>query len=77
MCVSRVGQVRSTDGTVAVVQVAGGERSVPLVALGADARLVESGDWLLLHTGFAVRRLDAGEARELRAVLDDTGGGAP
>jgi hydrogenase maturation factor len=74
---SRVGQVSSTDGAVAVVLADDGERAVPLVALGADARLVEQGDWLLLHSGLAVRRLDTGEARELLAVLDDTGGGAP
>jgi hydrogenase expression/formation protein HypC len=77
MCVSSVGQVRATDGAVAVVLAGGRERAVPLLALGATARTVEPGDWLLLHTGLAVRRLDSGEAQELLAVLDDTGGGAP
>jgi hydrogenase maturation factor len=78
MCVSRVGQVRTTDGAMAVVMAGDGERAVPLVALGDEARLVEAGDWLLLHTGLAVRRLDSREATELLAVLDDTrGGGAP
>jgi hydrogenase maturation factor len=63
---------------MAVVTCGDGELAVPLVALGDEAQLVEAGDWLLLHTGLAVRRLDAREATDLLAVLDDRrGGGAP
>jgi hydrogenase expression/formation protein HypC len=77
MCVTRVGEVRASDGEVAVVTVDGRDRDVPLVVLGDEAAAVLPGDWLLLHTGLAVRRLDAREAAELRAALDEIEGSAP
>ncbi len=77
MCVSQVGQVRAADGAVAVVTLDGADRDVPLVALGDEAASVAPGDWLLLHTGLAVRRLDPASAAELLAALDETIGGRP
>jgi len=37
------------------------------------------GDWVLVHAGFAIQRLDAAEARATFAVLDDlaAAGAAP
>jgi hydrogenase expression/formation protein HypC len=77
MCVNRIGQVRATDGTVAVVAFDGAARDVPLVALGDEAAPVAPGDWLLVHTGLAVRRLDPAGAAELLGTLDETIGGRP
>jgi hydrogenase assembly chaperone HypC/HupF len=77
MCVNRLGHVRTSDGAAAVVTVEGRDRDVPLVALGDEAASVVPGDWLLLHTGLAVRRLDAREAAELRAALDEIERSAP
>ncbi len=77
MCVTRVGEVQASDGAVAVVAVDGRERDVPLVALGDEAAAVLPGEWLLLHTGLAVRRLDPREAAEMLAALDEIEGGAP
>jgi hydrogenase maturation factor len=71
MCVTRVGEVRASDGEVAVVTVDGRDRDVPLVVLGDEAASVVPGDRLLLHTGLAVRRLGAREAAELLAALDE------
>jgi hydrogenase assembly chaperone HypC/HupF len=73
MCVSQPGRVRATHGPIAVVTVDGRDRDVPLVALGDEATAVVPGDWLLLQTGLAVRRLAAAEAAELVATL----GGVP
>jgi hydrogenase maturation factor len=47
------------------------------VALGDEAAAVLPGEWLLLHTGLAVRRLDPREAAEMLAALDEIEGGAP
>ena len=33
----------------------------------------ELGDWILIHAGFAIQRLDAREAEETWAVLEDLG----
>jgi hydrogenase expression/formation protein HypC len=76
MCMSQLGGVRAADGTVAVVELDGRLQRVPLVALGDQAASVAPGDWLLLHTGLAVRRVDATEAAELGAALHETNGGA-
>jgi hydrogenase maturation factor len=75
--VSQLGRVRATDGMTAVVDLAGRVRQVPLVALGDDAVAVAPGDWLLLQTGLAVRRLEVAEAAELRAALAATKGEPP
>lgn len=77
MCMSQLGRVRAADGTLAVVELDGRLRRVPLVALGDQAGSVVAGDWLLLQTGLAVRRLDATETTELGAALHETEGGAP
>jgi hydrogenase maturation factor len=77
MCLSQLGCVRAADGTIAVVELAGRLQRVPLVALGDQAASVAPGDWLLLQTGLAVRRVDATAAAELGAALHETKGGAP
>jgi hydrogenase maturation factor len=77
MCVSQLGRVRAADGTIAVVELDGRLRRVPLVALGDQAGSVVAGDWLLLQTGLAVRRLDATEIADLAAAFHETDGGAP
>lgn len=77
MCMSQLGRVRAADGTIAVVELDGRLLRVPLVALGDQAGSVVAGDWLLLQTGLAVRRLDATETAALGAALHETDGGAP
>jgi hydrogenase maturation factor len=77
MCMSRLGRVRAADGTIAVVELDGRLQRVPLVALGDQAGSVVAGDWLLLHSGLALGRVDATEAAELGAALHEANGGAP
>jgi hydrogenase maturation factor len=77
VCVNQLGRVRATRGPIAVVTVGGRDRDVPLVALGHEGAVVVPGDWLLLQAGLAVRRLDARDVVELRALLGETEGGAP
>ncbi len=75
MCVAVPGEILSldTDGT-AVVDFGGTRRTVSVALLEAAA----PGDYVIVHAGFALHRVDPEEAREtlelLRSVLDDEAG---
>lgn len=45
--------------------------NVGLLAGGPDA--VDVGDWVLIHVGFAMSRIDEEEARATRAFLEQLG----
>ncbi|WP_158588063.1 HypC/HybG/HupF family hydrogenase formation chaperone [Actinomadura logoneensis] len=60
--------VRIDDGTAVVVR--GEARTgVSLVILDMEGVSVATGDWLVVHTGIAVRKISAAEAAELAAEL--------
>ena len=79
MCVCIPGQVTEiTDAAnrLALVKVAGVSRQVSLACIVDDMHPVEScvGDWVLIHVGFAMSRIDEAEARktlELFAALGE------
>ena len=79
MCVCIPGQVTEiTDAAnrLARVNVAGVTRLVSLACIVDDEHPVEScvGDWVLIHVGFAMSRIDEAEARktlELFAALGE------
>jgi hydrogenase expression/formation protein HypC len=79
MCVCIPGQVTEiTDAAnrLALVSVAGATRQVNLACIVDAAHPIEScvGDWVLIHVGFAMSRIDEAEARktlELFAALGD------
>jgi hydrogenase assembly chaperone HypC/HupF len=70
MCLSDVGRVVDVDVVhrAATVDVAGRTIGVSTVTLGLDAPPVAVGDWLIVHTGLAVGRLDDDEARAVLAA---------
>jgi hydrogenase expression/formation protein HypC len=71
MCLGIPGQITeiSTDGSEqALVDVSGATRRVN-VALLADEG-VRVGDWVLIHVGFALARLDEDEARQTLEMLE-------
>ncbi|GIU85921.1 MAG: hypothetical protein KatS3mg009_0436 [Acidimicrobiia bacterium] len=69
MCTSQVGRVLEVrDRAEAVVEVDGAPRLVSTVALVLEGTPPAPGDWLLIHTGFAIEVLDAAEAGELAAL---------
>ena len=49
----------------AVVDVDGETRTVSLAVLTLDGQTVATGEWVLVHTGFAMEVLDAALASEL------------
>ena len=65
MCLAIPALVKSIDGTNAVVEVAGVTRPASL-RLTPEARV---GDYVLLHTGYAISVVDEAEARETLALL--------
>ncbi len=79
MCVCIPGQVTAITDAVnrlALVQVGGATRQVSLACIVDDAHPIEScvGDWVLIHVGFAMSRIDEAEAKktlELFATLGD------
>jgi hydrogenase expression/formation protein HypC len=65
MCLSSVGRLLSLDGHDALVDIDGRPRRVSAAVLVLEGVAVAPGDWLQIHTGFAVTRLDPEEAEGL------------
>lgn len=61
----------SGDGT-AEVDTSRGPQRIALLALGGAT--VAVGDWLLVHSGIALARLDPKDATRRRFLLDQLGG---
>ncbi|MGP8060436.1 MAG: HypC/HybG/HupF family hydrogenase formation chaperone [Acidimicrobiales bacterium] len=81
MCTSRLHRVVGTpaDGVVTVEDIGGGRHQVSLLAL--DPPEPVDGEWLVVHSGYAIGRVDAAEAEAVAAELSaggrrDRGAGA-
>ncbi len=76
MCMSRLHRVVGLgDGSVDVEDVEGTVHRVSLLALDGPAPAV--GDWLVVHSGYAIDRVDATEAEAVAAELRRAGSVAP
>ena len=74
MCLAIPGQIREfTDDTghMAMVEVDGVRRKVNVGLVAPDG--IQQGDWVLIHVGFAISKIDEEEAAETRAVLEEMG----
>ena len=60
MCLAVPAQVRSIDGFQAVVDIGGVSRRASIMLTPE----VKVGDYVLLHTGYAIHVIDEAEARE-------------
>jgi hydrogenase expression/formation protein HypC len=74
MCLGIPGQITEIldDGLqLAVVEVGGVKRSVNIACIVDEEHPVEScvGDWVLVHVGFAMNRIDPVEAAETLKIL--------
>ncbi|MGA3216748.1 MAG: HypC/HybG/HupF family hydrogenase formation chaperone [Acidimicrobiales bacterium] len=69
MCISRLHRVVGSPGpgVVEVEDVQGGLRRVSLLALDGPEPL--PGEWLVVHSGYAIDRVDATEAEAVAAEL--------
>jgi hydrogenase expression/formation protein HypC len=70
MCLAVPVLVMEVAEQVAVCQVHGGQTQVEASLLLVDEE-VRPGDYLLLHAGFALRRMEVQEARETLALLQE------
>lgn len=76
MCLAIPGQViELVDAAnyIAKVEVAGVRRNVNVGLLVDDHGGVGPGDWVLIHVGFAISRVDEEEARATRELLEGMG----
>jgi len=65
MCLGVPARVLETDGELATVDVGGARREVSLMLLDS----VAAGDWVILHAGFAIQKLDPEEAEKTLALF--------
>ena len=72
MCLAIPGQIIEIvdeDNRLATVEVAGVRRTVSIGLLDAEGAGVGPGDWVLIHVGFAIARVDEEEARATHDLL--------
>lgn len=68
MCVGVPMQVVTIDGDDIVAEVDGVRRSASLMLLGDEVNI---GDFLIIHAGFAISKLDEEEARETIRMMKE------
>ncbi len=68
MCFEMPARIVDVAAGEATADVDGRRRHLSLTVLDLEGEQVRAGDWVLVHTGFAVRRLAADEADELMAL---------
>jgi hydrogenase expression/formation protein HypC len=76
MCLAIPGQIIEVVDDVnrlAKVDVAGVKRTINVGLLDADDGGAGPGDWVLIHVGFAISKVDEEEARATRELLERMG----
>ena len=76
MCLAIPGQVveiLDSEATIARVDVAGVSREVNVALLLWEGEEIVPGDWVLIHVGFAMSRIDEAEAERTLALLREMG----
>ncbi len=81
MCLGLPAQIVDTTHVAehrAIAEVSGVRREVNVGLIVTDGETLEKGDWVLVHVGFALSKIDEDEAartlefvRELGSVYDD------
>ncbi|HUA77797.1 MAG TPA: HypC/HybG/HupF family hydrogenase formation chaperone [Acetobacteraceae bacterium] len=78
MCLGIPGRIVRIDDAanmLATVDVGGVRRQINIVCIVDETHPVEScvGDWVLIHVGFAMSRIDEAEAAETLRILQELG----
>ena len=76
MCLAipgRVMEVVDESNRLAMVDVAGVHRTVNIGLLDADGTGAQVGDWVLIHVGFALSKVDEEEAEATLSLLEGMG----
>jgi hydrogenase expression/formation protein HypC len=72
VCLGIPGQVIEVvdrDAGLAKVDISGVRREISVALVDEPAAPIEAGDWVLIHVGFALARIDEDDARETLALL--------
>lgn len=69
MCVAVPSKIVAIEGNTAIVEVTG-SRSSARLDLIEDAQV---GDYVLVHAGFAISKVDADEAQETLGLMSEVG----
>ena len=72
---AQIVRIDDSEAMLATVEVAGVRRQVNIMCVVDDEHPLEScvGNWVLLHVGFAMSRIDEAEAAETLRVLSQLG----
>ena len=76
MCLAIPGQVIEivdSENRLALVDVAGVRRNVNVSLLDEEGQSAQPGDWVLIHVGFAISKVDEEEALATRRLLERMG----
>ena len=63
--------LRDDDPDMALVEVSGVRRAINIGLLASEG--VKPGDWVLVHVGFAMSKIDEAEARATLQLLEELG----
>jgi len=76
MCLAIPGQVIEivdSENRLALVDVAGVRRNVNVSLLDEEGSSAQPGDWVLIHVGFALSKVDEEEAHATLSLLEKMG----
>ena len=76
MCLAipgRIVEILDKDLQLAKVEVSGVRRNIHIGLVDDETAPIEVGDWVLIHVGFAMSRIDEAEAQRTLAVLEEIG----
>ena len=76
MCLGIPGQIVEfvdPQHNIAKAEVSGVRRNVNVGLLAEGPEAVDVGDWVLIHVGFAMSKIDEHEAHETRRFLEQLG----
>jgi hydrogenase expression/formation protein HypC len=65
----RIVEVADRHAGLATVDISGVRRSVSVALVDEPAAPIEPGDWVLVHVGFALSRIDEAQAHETLELL--------
>ncbi len=69
----RIVEILDEDSMLAKADVGGVRRNVNIGLVHNEAERVEVGDWILIHVGFAMSKIDEEEAQHTLRFLEELG----
>jgi hydrogenase expression/formation protein HypC len=70
----KIVEILDEDLMLAKADIGGVRRNINIGLVHYDEERIEVGDWVLIHVGFAMSKIDEKEAQDTLKVLEDLGG---